>query len=169
MCVETYCVLARSTETLFWALLQPGIRAQETPQSVRISLLSPVHCWQPGVGDATWHPAVLSLLMALALLLPGAACAAPDADLGEINNACVVWLSSSASFTYLAVWVSCTQSYQVLPSAFFVPAQNLLPYCILGTAFTPLAWSATLLSNSHSALGLFSVLPFHPFFFKERF
>lgn len=82
--------------------------AQELPQSIRMSLLSPMCGRQPVVGDADRHlqpcpsggPSPVPPL--ISLLLPGAACTAPDAAFGEINSARAVWLSSPTSFACLA-------------------------------------------------------------------
>lgn len=95
------------------------LRARETPQSIIISLWSAVQCCQldggrccpascspvpaggpsPGSGCSWSTPARCPPVVSL--LLPGAACAAPDAGLGEINER-ALWLSSSASFACLA-------------------------------------------------------------------
>lgn len=138
------------------------LRARETPQSIRFSLLSPV-------GEAAQHPAALSPLVApalvvdvhgppspvpavMSLLLPGAACAAPDAGLGE------------SEFLVLEITRFCPQLRICTcpkPCAFLYPWQSV----------QLLAWSAVLISCSHSALWSFSILPFHLFlknFFKLR-
>lgn len=104
----------------FEPCLSQMLGAQEMPQLIWISYLSSTPSCQASSGRC--HPAASSPVplvvpawvvgvhvppAVLSLLLPGGACTASDADLGEINNACVEGYLHQIPSLALQVWVSC--------------------------------------------------------------